>query len=55
MARKKKTEKIGVIKASEQKIAWGHQANTHQIHQDKRTKRVRTRAAKNRQWRKEWS
>jgi hypothetical protein len=32
------------IPASETKPATGHQENSHQIHEDKRTKRERTRA-----------
>jgi len=48
-----KTIKIGTIKASDLKVAIGHQDRTgHHVHKDKRTKRLRTRS-KNRQWRKE--
>jgi len=41
------------IKASKPSV--GHQANTHQVHEDRRTKRQRTRAAVRRAALREWS
>lgn len=53
MARKKKTI---TIKIERKPVALGHQSHISGsgAHQDKRTKRVRTRQAKRQQWRKEW-
>jgi hypothetical protein len=43
------------IKIKTKKPRVGHQANTHQVHEDKRTKRNRTRLAKLQKILKEYS